>query len=499
MSATLRPCPSCHRALRISQQLPARVKCPHCRTGFQVTDGPGGPAPGAPAASLRSRNRLLLFAGLGLVVLFAVPLLIVYLTSQGSGQTGSPPNPGAGSLAQGGKEKGSSEAGKGDPGSKEGPAKAKNKDEAAPPDGKDKSAGKNDGKAVEPLPGLTPPGAPPKLQVKVIEEIKKEEVKPRPLRLAVTPLGFDDMGKLLSSLGAGYKYKNISEADVCSYERLRDYDIVFLTCPRFATKDNDLFTALRQFVEKGGTLYASDLRFGALEGAFPEYLAKKITPPGAEQDLTANVIDAGLREALGKDKIQLKFPSINWKPACFNRAKATVYMEGRYETASKIKTEAFAPLLVRFRCGKGTVIFTSFHNAAQNSELELKLLRYLVFTAVTSHVESKIRTTMVSGGFSLEETRPGVASPEENKKVTAIYKHRQAGPLRFALGFPNQGAELQLTLVSPDGSKVEQKGKATFTVEIGNAPAGDWQYTITALSVPFPNFPFTLTVGDQSK
>jgi len=53
--------------------------------------------------------------------------------------------------------------------------------------------------------------------------------------------------------------------------------------------------------------------------------------------------------------------------------------------------------------------------------------------------------------------------------------------------------------VSPDGSKVEQKGKATFTVEIANAPAGEWRYTITALEVPHPNFPFTLTVGDQSK
>jgi hypothetical protein len=495
MTVTRRSCPTCRRTLRISQDLPARVKCPQCGTGFQVTAEPNGTpaeappsAAPAPAAAARSWKRLFLLAGVGLVVLFGVPLLIVYLTSHGPGETGTPRNEGTNSTAQNGKDK--------DAGAKKGDAKPK---EDLPKGKKDATpADKKKGKTVEPLPGIPVPAGPPKLKVKLIETVTKEAVEPKPLRLAVTPPGFDNMGKLLSSLGAGYaKYTPISEADIYSYERLRDYDVVFLTCSPNPKKDRDLYTALRRFVERGGTLYASDLRFSALEGAFPEYLAKKITEPGAVQDLTARVVEAGLREALGRDEIPLKFPSTIWKPACFDRAKATVYIEGWYETVKKRK--AFAPLLVRFHCGKGTVIFTSFHNAEQNSEVELKLLRYLVFTAVTSHVERRVLTTMISGDFSPEESRRVVLSPDENKKVTATYKHKQAGPLRFALGFAEQGARLKLTLVSPDGSKVEKEGTATFTVEIANAPAGDWQYTVTALRVPFPNFPFTLTVGEQSK
>ena len=37
-----------------------------------------------------------------------------------------------------------------------------------------------------------------------------------------------------------------------------------------------------------------------------------------------------------------------------------------------------------------------------------------------------------------------------------------------------------------------------FGFEIPNAPAGDWQYTVTALELPYANFPFTLTVGEKA-
>jgi hypothetical protein len=53
--------------------------------------------------------------------------------------------------------------------------------------------------------------------------------------------------------------------------------------------------------------------------------------------------------------------------------------------------------------------------------------------------------------------------------------------------------------VSPDKKKVEREGKRTFIIEIANAPAGEWQYTVTGLDVPFPHFPFTLTVGVPKK
>jgi hypothetical protein len=277
---------------------------------------------------------------------------------------------------------------------------------------------------------------------------------------------------------------------------LEHFDVVFLTCNATLPKDLDLYAALRVFVEGGGTLYVSDLRFSALQGAFPEFLAKKVDKTGRKQDVKARVLDAGLREALGSDEIELTFDTPGWKPASFDRAKVTTYLEGWYVT--EFGQKAFAPLLVSFIFGKGTVIFTSFHNSAQNSATELKLLRYLVFTAVTAEVERKVQTMMAIGEFSPGPSTRLETSPEK-PKVTRTYKHEKAGPLRFALGFADQGAKLRLTLVSPDKKKVEREGKATFIIEIANAPAGEWQYTVTALEIPFPHFPFTLTVGVPSK
>ena len=64
-----------------------------------------------------------------------------------------------------------------------------------------------------------------------------------------------------------------------------------------------------------------------------------------------------------------------------------------------------------------------------------------------------------------------------------------------SLGFANQGARLRLSVRGPDGKAREQEGTSTLTVDVPDAAPGDWTYTVIALKVPYPNFPFTLTVG----
>ena len=55
---------------------------------------------------------------------------------------------------------------------------------------------------------------------------------------------------------------------------------------------------------------------------------------------------------------------------------------------------------MKFKEGQGTVIFTSFHNEAQNSRQEEGLLKYLVFSAVTAKEQEVADKAMLSGGFS---------------------------------------------------------------------------------------------------
>lgn len=113
-------------------------------------------------------------------------------------------------------------------------------------------------------------------------------------------------------------------------------------------------------------------------------------------------------------------------------------------------------------------------------------------------MERRIQRTMISGGFSPQQFNR-IATSLENPKATAVYKHEKAGQLRFVLGFRDAKARLKLTLISPAGEKIEKEDTKGFALEFENAPAGEWTYTITALNVPYPNFPFTLTVGAKKE
>ncbi len=154
------------------------------------------------------------------------------------------------------------------------------------------------------------------------------------------------------------------------------------------------------------------------------------------------------------------------------------------------------PLLVKLPFQKRVIVFTSFHNEAQNSEIELDLLRYLVFATVTARVGTEVTQTMVKGGFSPEKQNILSASAGA-PAVTQTYHCRKAGQIQFALAFEDRGARLRLVVKDPNGQKYEKEGISTFVVEVPNAAAGDWQYTVTALKVPYPNFPFQLTIGQK--
>ncbi len=422
----------------------------------------------------------------GAVLALGAALLGVYALDRSDGPFSRAATPGAEQVTQGPKSTGP-------------PATIPAKDQEAStppaPAPVPETAGKERTPAVKPpAPDPTPPEAPeqPKLHIKVIETVTTKTVKPRPLRLAVTPSTFDDMGRLLTSLGEGYKYTLIETAEVRDPERLAQFDVLFLTC---AAGGLDLRKSLRDFVARGGTLYASDWRLEAVAVAFPEFVSLFKIGVGVKQDVTADVLDPGLRELVGP-QVVIRFDLGSWKAAAFGGQGVNTLLRGKYQ---KLFGSGLgdASLLVKFRHGEGTVIFTSFHNEKQNSNTELKLLRYLVFTAVTAQAESRLTKTIISGGLSPHLLRRGAASADD-PQVSHTYVHKKAGRLQFALAFENQGARLRLTLVAPDGREIKREGAAGFIVEVQDAPAGTWRYTVTAPILPFPNFPFTLTVGEAA-
>jgi hypothetical protein len=212
------------------------------------------------------------------------------------------------------------------------------------------------------------------------------------------------------------------------------------------------------------------------------------------QYVDAQVVDSGLQEAIG-GTIRLLFPDNAWDPGRFVGQDVQVLIRGTYISMNREQIEA--PLLARFRQGKGTVIFTAFHNEAQNSQQELQLLRYLVFSAVTAKEEALTQETMLSGGFSpVKQSQVNHAAGMDS--ITKKYQSASGDPLRFSLNFGGGGAKLRLTLVAPGGEKREFETDETILVEATGAPAGEWLYTVTAVKVPYQNYAYSVSIGTRT-
>lgn len=312
----------------------------------------------------------------------------------------------------------------------------------------------------------------------------------KPLKLAVTPFVHDDVAALLKTMGPGYRYTNLGHEDIWSFMTLRNFDVVFLTCADVYLRDFQAAMPLRKYVEAGGTLYASDLRGDLLLAAFPEYRRRMPLLPGIAQSVEANVTDAGLQAYLGKKTIPLTFDAGNWRPAAFDPGKTTVCLKGAYR--NNMGEMWSAPLLVKFRAGKGTVIFTSFHHSKNDSAIVQKLLEYLVFSSVSARSEARVKELMLRTQFAAEDLRPAFVSAD--RKAEGVCRH-EGGVMQIALGFENLGAKLKLTLRSPSGQTIEHEDQGLYVIEIPKAEAGVWQYTVTPIELPHANFPILIAVG----
>lgn len=359
-----------------------------------------------------------------------------------------------------------------------------------------------------------PPEEPAALEP-VVVEAQPEAPAVRPLTIAVTPERpvYDDVGRLLDSLGSGYAYRPIPLDDLLEADRIGQFDVIFLTCSGYTEtwlgarsdgtlRGNEVYSvnpdtlerakqSLRKFVSDGGTLYASDLHLLTIAACFPEFFERSLDGRGASQKVDAEVKDDSLQKLLG-ERIELTFDMPSWRPAAFSGEGLAVLLEGEFKT---IEGEAKrAPLLVRFPHGQGSVIFTSFHNEKQTSDKEKELLKFLVFSTVTAAVDAEVERTLARGGFSRTKKDLFSTSPSA-APIGQTYENTSVGDLQFVLAFADQGAELELEVEGPDGVARRERSRKTLTIDVPAAATGSWRYEIRPLSVPSDNFPFTISVG----
>ena len=211
------------------------------------------------------------------------------------------------------------------------------------------------------------------------------------VRVGVTSSQFDDIPAVLKTLGIPFRFTRNSQTP------LQDFDVIFIGCTTNAYLGSP--QQLQAFVKQGKVLYVSDLSYTYISRAFPD----KITwaANGRVGRIQCEVIDPNLQQAVGKN-IMLNFNAPVWA----------------YPVAMKPEVQALIkhnerPITVRFKYGKGQVIFTSFHKHANASDKENLLLSKIVIAPLKSAKLGIDKKKKTSGNVALGAAVIQDKSPQE--------------------------------------------------------------------------------------
>lgn len=211
-------------------------------------------------------------------------------------------------------------------------------------------------------------------------------------KIGVVEGSYDDVGAVLESLGISYEVIEEPATTFASQTALAEYAVIFFACGDMSLfspydyEDDEIGETykaikanLRNFVKQGGSIYASDWASVAVDVLYPdnekiEFLGQR----GIVQTITASITNPEIQSLLGKNTAEIYFDLPGWVVIDSVAAGVTVDLRGTADTFDGKKTNI--PLMVHFPDGKGTVVYTSFHNEAQATEDMKKILDYLVFS-----------------------------------------------------------------------------------------------------------------------
>ena len=190
---------------------------------------------------------------------------------------------------------------------------------------------------------VAPPPPPPPSEERISKNAK----------IVVTSPRWDDIGQVLQMLDRPY----INYAPSTGF----DCDMFFLNC---GTNDPVDQQSLRNFVAKGGILYASDLTSSLIDSAFPGIF--DFSSNGDTGHVDAFVRDEELKAIMG-NSVTIYFDLGGWSILdSINQGSIIL------ESAQNRK-----PIMVQVPFEKGTIFYTCFHNHVQANAKEKGVLQLL--------------------------------------------------------------------------------------------------------------------------
>jgi len=365
----------------------------------------------------------------------------------------------------------------------------------------------------------------------------------RPLRLAVTPSGYDDIGSVLRKMG--FEASELSLSSLTDIRVLNGVDCLFVNCAdavRLPSVRSTLTPVIRSFVANGGVLYGSDFAAPLLEDAFPDAIrfgrSKKDDPEslgsGSQETITADVVDAALRDYLLSAKVQIHFDMSGWYPVQWLTASGRIYLQAAFlyvrglgvpglgaHTAGEVvvpleKQKVVLPLVVSFPYGRGFVVYTAFHNKAQPTEIEQRLIEFLAIRPLTMRLSQQVAEEInrpIEVGALGERKEGGLLSGKRmvmRREIVGTLSSGQSSPVyRFALVRPSP-VKIVVGWEGGDGDFVvtlwqetqpqrrwQQKANAPPLILTVSEPLppGNYCLQLTATKAPLPKTPFVIGVG----
>ncbi len=247
-------------------------------------------------------------------------------------------------------------------------------------------------------------------QTTVVPEAQCEIVAEN-LKIAVVTGDYDRVQDVLQGIGIEQNdvdtfdssYFDDSWVDTLLADRVRlfEYDIVFLNCglgdlgftARFFGANQPIIGQnLRDFVQQGGSVYASDWAYHVVEKTWPDFVefrADDATAQAAKvgfapQDINATIVDASMSLALGQTTMELHYPLSAWVVMEDVAPSTVVYIRGDAQLDGNNdgvvdETLSNVPHTIAFRPGSGRVLFTSFHQEPGINPDMQRVLQLLIF------------------------------------------------------------------------------------------------------------------------
>lgn len=244
-------------------------------------------------------------------------------------------------------------------------------------------------------------------------QIGSKEVDPTVPGATIPDLGvikgcYDKIENIITALG--YSYRTLEADDLDNYAYISTFEAIFINCGYYSqivgsgSKEANL---LKFVTEEGKSLYTSDWAGDVVEAIWPKAVnwyggTVKSAGVGSVQTLVATVVDNTLQTLLGKTTAEVYYNLGAWVVISSEGIGTDVLLKGNpaiyaYSggaagirsaspvTIASVTTLESVPLAVKFQPGgssKGTVIYTTFHNEAQEEEVTAdarKILQDFIF------------------------------------------------------------------------------------------------------------------------